>query len=57
MRRSQSCTYDADGANETTSEDDLDLKTNPDVNFTLCRKMYPLKAFVPEEIYTGRLHK
>ena len=33
------------------------MKTSDDRNFTLDVNLYPLKAFVPKEIYIGKLSK
>ena len=33
------------------------MKTNDDVTFTMDGNIYPLKAFVPENIYLGKLSK
>ena len=44
-------------ANSSTSEEVTGLKTNYDGTFTLDGKFYPLKAFVPEEIYLGKIPK
>ena len=33
------------------------LKMDDDRNFTLDGKFYPLKAFIPEEIYLGEISK
>ena len=57
MRSARHCTSDAGAATGTISEDELDLKTNTDANFILDGKFYPLKAFVTEEVYLGRLPK
>ena len=44
-----------EAATSSTSEEVSGLKTNYDGNFTLDGKVYPLKAFAPEEIYLGKL--
>ena len=44
-------------ATSSTSEGVSGLNINYDENFTLHGKFYPLKAFVPEEIYLGELPK
>ena len=47
----------AAAATSSTSEEVFGLNTNDDVTFMLDGKIYPLKAFVPEEIYPGKLSK
>ena len=42
---------------QSTSEEVPVLKTNDDRALTLDGKFYPIKAFVPEDIYLGRLSK
>ena len=44
-------------ATSSTSEEVSGLIMNYDVTFTLDGKFYPLKAFVPEEIYPVELYK
>ena len=55
-RYARRCTDD-DAATAITSEDVPGLNTNPDGTFKLYENLYPLKAFVPEKIYLGRLPK
>ena len=54
-RRAQSCT--AAAVTSTSPEGVTGLKTNPDGTFKIYGKSYPLKAFVPEEIYLGCIPK
>ena len=51
------CSRDSAAATSSTSEEVYGLKTNDDGNFMLDGKFYPLKAFVLEEIYLGKLSK
>ena len=44
-------------ATASTSEGVAGLKINYDGTVTLDEKIYPLKAFIPEEIYLGKLSK
>ena len=44
-------------ATSSNSEEVAGLNTNDDGNFMLDGKNYPLKAFVPEEIYFGKLSR
>ena len=44
-------------ATSSTSDEVASLKTNDDGNFKLDGNFYPLKAFVTEEIYLGKLSK
>ena len=55
-RRAQSCTAAA-AVTSTSPEGVTGLKTNPDGTFKIYGKSYPLKAFVPEEIYLGCIPK
>ena len=55
-RSARSRTY-ATADTATTSEDDPGIKKNPSGTFTLGGKLYPIEAFVPEEIYLGLLPK
>ena len=55
-RRAWHCTGAA-ATTATTPKEVTSPKTNPDGNFTLDAKFYPLKAFVSEEIYLGYLPK
>ena len=41
----------------STSEEVSGLKTNDDRTFTLDGGFYPLKSFVPEEIFPGGIYK
>ena len=47
----------ATAATSSTSEEVSELKTNDNGSFMLDGKFYPLKAFVPEEIYLGKLSR
>ena len=47
----------AAAATSSTSEEVYEVKTNDDKTFMLDGNFYPLKAFVPEEIYPGKLSK
>ena len=51
------CRASTAATTSSTSQEVPRLNNNDDGMFTLDGKLYPLKAFVPEEIYLGKLPK